>query len=382
VTGYYAARVRTNTLAPSDDVTFRKATLVESYNAPDMLMLSGRQDELRQARVPGNGIMLTDDAGVRRFSGFLSSVQETGDGNCDLIFTGDLVVLWWRVCYPVPANDWTTAGQSSAHDTINASAEAKLLYYINRNAGAGSRTERKFSALTLPTSADRGPSGVTSARFDALGPLAAKLAESAGLRLRIEQTYDGPIGMTPHLSVTLTEAPDMSAAYRFGTARTAPYQVGSGWHTKIDIPLVTTALSAAGGEGNARSLNKATDSAAESLWGNRIEGFVDQRNTTDPTEITNGLADALASGAGPTEVSVPMPDSELVRNLPLGAKITARLGAAVFVDRIRERTTELGGDGASRKVSVVFGDPQSGVRTPLQRELARVRTRVQNLEKR
>lgn len=378
VSGVYLARVRTNTLAAGQGVTFRGGTLVENYNAPDMLMLSGRQSELRDARIPGNGILLSDETGTRRFSGLLTSVEETGDGNCSLIFTGDMVRLWWRICYPVTANDWSTAGQTSDYNTINDDAETKLISYINRNAGPSARTERRFTGLTVPTSLGRGPAGVTSARFDILGQLAASLAESAGLRLEVRQTYTG---WTPSLDVVLTDAPDLSNTYRFGTSRTAPLQVGAGWKTKIQVPIVTTALSAAGGVGAARILNKATDSAAETLWNARIEGLVDQRNTTDITEITNGLADALVDGAGPTEVTVPLPDGELVRSLPLGAKVTARLGRAVIVDRLRQRTTDFGGDGEAKKVTGVLGDPEAGVKSPAQKDLARERRRVQNLER-
>jgi hypothetical protein len=375
----YEARIRTNTLAAGRGVTFRSATLVENYNAPNMLKITGRQDELGDARIPGYGLMLNDDTGARRFSGLLTSVEELGDGTCNLIYTGDLVLLWWRICYPTPAADWATAGQTSAYDVLNDDAETKLIYYVNRNAGPGARAERRFATLTMPASLGRGPAGVSSVRYDILGQLAATLAEQAGLRVEIVQSYSG---FTPRLDMTLAPAPNLSTTYRFGTAASAPLQVDQGWRIQIDIPTVTTALSAAGGEGTARLLNKSTSTDAESLWHARIEGFVDQRQTTDVTEVTNGLADALKNGAGPTAVSVPLPDNAVVRGIPLGAQLTVKLGNATIVDRLRQRTTEINGDADAIKVTGVLGDPSAGVKTPTQRQLAEVRARVQNLERR
>jgi hypothetical protein len=379
VSKYWSARLRTPALAVDKHVKFSTATLVENYNAPDMLSISGRQSDLAGGMSPSWGILLTDSDGTQRFSGVLTSIEELGNGTANLIYTGDMVRLWHRVCYPVPSAAWSTAGQTSAYDVQTGSAETKLLGYIDRNCGPSAVTARKYAALTLPTSSNRGPTGTSSVRFDILGQLVATLAESAALRVQIIQTYTG---WTPHLAVTITAVPDLSASVRFGTATTAPLQLSQDWRYKITVPTVTTALSAAGGEGTARILNYLTDSTAETLWGDRIEGFVDQRNTTDSSEITNGLTSALTDGAGPTEVAVPLPNTATVAGLPLGALIAAKLGSQSIVDRLRQKTTVLGGDGATVTVTGVLGSPDAGVKTPTQRQLADVLARVQNLERR
>lgn len=375
-----SARLPDHRLA--EPVDFKKATLVENDNGPDALMLTGRLDALRPVMLPSYGIVLQDDRGQQRFSGRLAKVKRYGNGTVDLTFAGDLVWLWWRKCYPKPSADWTTAAQDLTYDVVAGSAEAKLLSLVNRNLGPAALDYRRMPLLRLPASQDRGPVGASSLRFDSLGQAVADLAESANLRVRIKQTYEGS---TPYLDLVLEETPDLSDWAAFGTPEGGgPWTLSKDWSYEIDIPLGNAVLSAAGGEGKDRRLNEIGDQDSEDLWGARIETILDQRGTTDPAEIANGLTEALFAAAGPSETSVAIESAPgLGTTIPLGAQVAAVLDGEVIVDRIRQMTTVLTNERGepSEKTTAVLGTPDAGIKTPTQRVLAAMLRRLQNLER-
>lgn len=480
--GGWTARVRTNTLALTDPIEFTEATLVENFNAPDMLAMDGWLSKLGPALVPSYGIVLFDELGVQRFSGVLTSAERRGDGTGTLIFAGDLVRLWWRLCWPTPASAWSASGQTDAYDSFTGTSEARLLHLVNLNAGPGARTERRFPSLRMPTNLNRGVTARTSARFQTLGELAGQLAEGASVRMNIVQTY---VGTTPYLDLTLTDAPDISAWARFGTPEASgPAILGQDWRYKFDMPAANVILSAAAGEGKNRNLNALDDTAsAESLlWKQRIEKFLDMRGTGDITsedkaitdaqekiapaekavedaqtayelaanakdvaeevanrnptsnaaqanaqkadtawtnaatrvsdkqaalvaannavtaaisartaasaaalvEINKGMAEDLAASVGLREVSVPIastPTFTIGVDAPLGAKVGAVLDGVLLVERIRQITTVVGGDGPTVAVTAVFGSPDAGPQTPTQKALAAALKRLDKLEK-
>ena len=224
--------------------------------------------------------------------------------------------------------------------------------------------------------------GTTSARFNTLGELAGTLAESAGLRIRVVQVYEGS---APHLDVQLAAAPDLSSWAAFGTpAEGGPWMLSSEWRYRLAIPTVNAALSAAGGQGADRILTSAEDQDSQDLWHARVEQLVDQRDTTDLSEIANGLADELETGAGPTEISVPIGRAPGIGTVvPIGAKVAATLDGEVIVERIRQATTELKrntGDPTLR-TTAVLGTPDVGVQSPTQRKLADALRRVKRQER-
>jgi hypothetical protein len=203
------------------------------------------------------------------------------------------------------------------------------------------------------------------------------------LKVTIRQKYTG---LTPSLAVVVTQAPDLSSWAGFGTADSGgPWMLGTDWRYKLDLPTATTALSAAGGTGAARILNSQTDVAAETLWRARVESVVDQRDTTDATEIANGLASAITEGLGLTEISIPIGRAPGIgTTIPLGAKVAVTLNGERIVDRIRQITTVIqktSGEPTVR-VSGIIGSPDAGVQTPTQKALAKMLRRVQNLERR
>lgn len=381
----WQARVRTPSLDLVQPISYAGATLVENFNAPDMLSLTGSIDRLAGAALPGYGVILTDDARAQRFSGSLTSIEVNGDTKqFNLTYASDLACLWRRIVWPSPGAAWATGSQTSAFDTQVTAAETKLLHYIDYNAGPNAfhattptAIDRRVAHLRLPATLGRGPTGATTARFEIVGQLAADLAESAGLRLTVEQSFTG---LTPYLDVKLTDAPDMSASIHFGTAASAPLKVGQAWRYKISAPAVDAALGAGDGVGVNRILGSQTDATALALWG-RSEAFVSLSSASTTAEVANSIQQALDAGKGPVEVAVPLPNTDLVNTLPIGSRVAVTLATATVVDRIRQRTTVLGGD-PSVAISVVFGSPDAGLaNTPTQKALAAALRRIQALER-
>lgn len=384
--GTWSARFRTPDLQLTDPVEFTQTTLVENYGVPDMLQLEGRLVDLRPGLVPSQGVVVSDDQGRQRFSGVIdpAGIERRGDGTGTVMYASDTVLMWWRHCYPVPANQWTTTGQTAAYDVQTGPAETKLLSYINRNLGPGARSERRQLRLRLPASEDRGPVSKSSVRFDKLGELVSILAESAALRVRIVQTYDPDD--SAWLDVVVEEVPDLTAWARFGTPEASgPGLLGDGWGYRLGRPLATVILSAAGGEGAARILGSVQDAAAETLWNCRVEQFQDQRGTTDAGEITRGMQDALESAVGANEVTAPLGDTELNLgvDIPVGAKAAAVLDGLLITERIRQLTTvvQVQSDTPTVSVTAVLGQPDATFQSPTQKKLAQALRRISNLER-
>jgi hypothetical protein len=379
----WEARVRNRDLSVGAPVRFTRAELVENYCGVPMLKLTGRTSDLDAAATIGSGIVLTDDQGGIRLSGPLASFTRSGKQTMSLIFRGDTVETAGRIVWPNPAAAWTKAGQTAAYQVVSGDAETRLLTYLATQLGVSARTERRLMTLRQPQSLGRGPVAVSSSRFDILGQLIANLAEAASLHFGIRQAYDG---LTPYLEFYLDDAPDLSDWVRFGTPEAGgPYMLTDDWAYQGAMPTGTTILGAAGGELTDRILTSLTDHSAESMWGRRVEFFLDQRGSTDPTDILEGLLKSLNDNAADSVVSVPLGSVPgLGTTIPLGAVATASLDGGLVTDRIRQITTVLSSEDnqAPTQVGGVLGSPDAGVKSPTWRQLRKMLTRLQELEKR
>jgi hypothetical protein len=391
----WTASVRSNSLQLLDPFPFSELRLAEVYGPPDSMTITGDISDLREAFSPDSGVLVVDQNGKQRFSGMppkppKSKIERRGDGTATLTFESDTVVLWDRYCWPTPANHWTA--QTSPYDVQTAVNETRILGFIARNAGSsayngtagGVTIDRRVPHLRIPSSGGRGTSGKTSARFQNLGQLVADLAEAAGLRVIVKQTYD-PDG-TPYLDVVVSAVPDLSDDIVFGDANEGDLGIlDQGWRYAIG-PGVTAVLSAAGGQLENRLLTASVDSSRKAAWGRHIEMFLDQRGTTDTGEIAQALAQAMAENAPTVEVEAPLTDGDLTfgpgtGSIPVGAKVAVSLDGELVKDRIRGlNTTVTAAEGqATVTTEAIFGSLDAPL-TIDQKRLRRAARRIENLE--
>jgi ReqiPepy6 Gp37-like protein len=369
VSGAWSLRVRNPDRTVGAFGEYTSATLIERFNTPDTLQVSGRAADLSDFAILGSGCTLADDSGARRFNGPLTQLIRRGDGTCTLTWTSDLIWLWDRIVYPNSAQAIT--GQSVDYDVRTGPAETVLLAYANANAGPGALSSRRVGGLTVPASAGRGGTVKITARLDVLGRLVADIAEAANLRVRVIQSGTS-------LALVVTDVPDLSATALYGSADSGgPGLLADDWTWTLTRPTVTDAITAGGGEGAARIFREAIDANALSRWGARVELLVDQRQTTDTAELDQAGADALTAGSEPVEISATVLDSPDLRigvDVPLGARVTLDLAGELVVDRLRQVTTTITVQDGSPTVQTVplVGSPDAGL-TRDQREFIAMR---------
>jgi hypothetical protein len=298
------------------------------------------------------------------------------------VFAGDLVVLWDRICWPIPSVQWQD--QETVRDQQTATAETRLLGFITRNAGPSAYTFRRVPHIRVPTSLDRGPSRVTSGSLQNLGQAVADLAETAGLRVEIRQTY---VGVTPYLDVVLTQLEDLSAWAQFGPPEGGgPAVLDQGWSYQLTPPatvFLSVSSTDVGELGAARRYMQAQNIGGELLWNRRIEYFIDQREMDDISEIVEGIETAKAENMGTVEVVAPLAATDIRPgvDVPVGSTVSIVLDGVVITDRVRQIVTIVGEDEETVTVTPVFGTPDA-VKTPTQKQLAAALQRIRTLERR
>jgi hypothetical protein len=248
-------------------------------------------------RTPGYGLIVTGPDGVIMSGPMLSAslvqTQDDVDGSWTIEGFDDSIILAERLAYPDPAVADVTA-QSQAYDIRNDAAETVLKEYVNENLVSGPSI-RVVTDLTVATDVGSGETVYGSARFDKLQELFYGLAQSGGVGYTIEQQGAA-------LVFDVYQPVDRSALIRF--------DIDNGRLTSADYaysaPSVTRAIVGGAGEQEERlffegTLTQSTD--AETLWGRRIESFVDARTTQESDEFTQVATEALVD-EGKTRVAM------------------------------------------------------------------------------
>lgn len=357
--------------------------LVERYGPPDTWVITGPASELA-VFTPGMGCILDRD-GEQVTSGKLRHIELKAEYDDEgrlqdtmtLGFIADTQRLWSRLCYPNPATTITsTPGTFSvAHDTRTGTREALILAYTGANLGpAAPVASRRLTTLALPSSLGRGGTTTKKLRMDVLGDVVAELAELGGLRVRI--VHDEPTPTTPRLLMVIDDVEDVSADVIFGSpdvARATGHVMSYGY--TLEDPQVTDAIAFSAGELTARQATRLSDAAAISLWGDRSEVLVDQRQTDDASEITDALTERLAEGATPTAVEfsvAPGTDALFRTDYDVGYRVGVELPnlpQEVSDNTIREANTKVEFEQPER-LSLVVGTP--GAQTASTKRAARL----------
>lgn len=277
----------------------------------------------------------------------------------------------------------TITGGAKDVNNKDAGLIAHRLYSLPLKPAARAAADRRLPGLRLPTSLARGRTGTTVAKFDILGPLTAKLAESANLAMDLVQDYDG---LTPYLKFSLTDTPDLSGTIRIGSPDSgSPVSLGDDWTYTVTLPTMTTGLTAAGGLGSDRIMRDATDEIAEDVWNVRVEGFIDQKDKTDLSDIDDEIDKQLLDGSSPAQLTVPLGRSYLRWGIdvPMGAKLSAVLDGQAVVERLRQITWNVTNNAnePTTTITAVLGSPDAALKSPTQKALAQMLKRVQKLER-
>lgn len=265
------------------------------------LVLANGHPMVPVLRTPGAGIIVTrTDTGNVLMSGpvvspTLDVSAATPAGTVTISGVTDSVILSDRLAYPQPSND-NAATQTAANDTRTGVAEDLMHAYVTANVGPTAPASRIDGRIAMGTNAHRGDSLTKAPRFQVLGALLDEIGSVAnyptgtGRQLGFRMVQ---VGAAVQFQTYATN--DQSAAVRFdvdnGTLASSKVATAA--------PNVTRTIVGGQGDGTARTIVEVSGSvawAAEAAWGRRIETFIDQRQTSDPAQLTAAGNDALASG--------------------------------------------------------------------------------------
>lgn len=306
---------------------------------------------------PGAGIIVTHLTAGVILSGpttAVENVSEAGDPHGVMKISGvdDSVILGERLAYPTPSSADVTA-QTSAYDTVSSEIASTAMYgYIERNLVAGvAPSARAIPSLVLAADTAIGTNVTKSARFDILGELLTELAVVDGLGFDIKQndlelefSVFAPVDRTGEIRMDVQNNTLASTSYGYG------------------VMGLSRAIVAGQGEGSDRTFVEVDTSeslAAETLWGRRIETFIDQRNTAVTAELTQAGLEALAeSGATVTSIDVvPSSDSTMRYGIDwnLGDSVTVVVGGQEVSAVVTQVALSVESDGV--RVGATVGQP-------------------------
>lgn len=293
----------------------------------------------------GSGIVVTV-RGSTVFSGPTTAPSvETDKDHPDgtYTFTGitDDVILDGALAFPDPSIGTVDDQTTRTNDSRTGHGEDLIREYVAANIIPGVAPAervagfREFLALD-GASLGRGSVMTQSPRYTKLSDLCAAIATYCGLRFHVVQE-----GLS--LVLKVTETADKSGLVSFNIRNgTLTSESAS-----VSAPSVTRAIVAGGGQGTARVVLERTtgDSvAAETQWGLVFEEFIDQRQTTDLTELESaGDKELIDKGTTNTAIkAVPSDDNTMVYNqdwaegdtvgvIVQGQKTLATVSAVAFV---------------------------------------------------
>lgn len=351
-----ASLARVGVILPTDLVGFKAVMRFNNVGSWELQLPDGH--EVGAAlREPGAGIVVNGPNGVL-ISGPMTSATKTQtnddpQGTWKIQGVDDTVILGERLAYPTPTTADVTA-QTNSHDSRVGIASTVLYGYVKANIGSLAPVERQVPGLTTATDTLLGSTVYGLARFDVLGELLSGLASIDGLGFDIRQN-----GST--LQFVVFQPTDRSSYIRMdvenNTLAKSEYGYGS--------PARSRAIVGGDGEGVNRTFAEVTTTeslSAETLWGRRIETFIDQRNSQDPNELTQAGLESLADG-GATLTSVDVvPSNDVTMEFGvdwyLGDRVTVVVGGQEVSAIVTTAALSIEEDGV--RIGATVGEP-SGV---------------------
>lgn len=334
----------------------------------------------------GRGILLMQGEtaldGDPIMSGPVASISpdSAADGKRTLTVTGydDNVALQDRQVYPNPALTFTqqtiTVDPTALPVDIRSGVgETVMKALVNLNAGPGAVVARRTAGLTIEANLARGGSVANfTSRFEQLNVQVAKVAQATGLTFRVVQVGTG-------LVFQVWVPADRSATARFSRrlGNLGPYGYS------LSAPAVTASGVAGSGVLDDRAFIERVNAAAETEWGRRVEGFLDQSSTDVAAELEQaGDTNNAENGPKATLTMAPrdIPALRFGRDYFLDDIVTVEIDGESVVDAVRQVTLTDGPDGAS--VAPLVGPDGVTADDALARRVRNLMRRVDALEKR
>lgn len=347
------------------------------------LVLDRRTAQAANLTQPGWGIVVVR-GGTTLLSGPATHRQHTVDMDNNRVQVSGVTDDVWlkrRLVSPSPAES-VPPYAAQAYDVRTGVASTVLSQYVDVNAGPAAIGPRQVPTLTIAIDPVVGATVSGNGRWDtSLLEFLQPLAVSGGVGFRVVQVGTG-------LEFQVFAPNDRTGAVKFSV------DLGNlaGFDYESTAPEANYVYVGAAGEGTTRVIQEFPDSEAIAAWG-RIEGqFVDQRGTTDPTQITQAGTDALTQGseqAALTITPIETPDLMYATHYFLGDKVTVQLeGPAAtpyaesgqIQDILRSVLIKLTVDGP-QTVTPTIGTAARGDVSRLFRAFRDMRRRVNNLER-
>jgi hypothetical protein len=344
---------RVGVLSPTDLVG---ATFVLRFNSVGtwQISLNAESPLVEALRTPGSGIIMTGPNGVIISGPTRTAVLEQDAENAAGIWTiggtDDSLILTERLAYPQPTNGDVTT-QTVARDIRIGAAETIIKQYVQTNISSTAGTVRAIPNLLIETDEARGLSVRGSARFVVLQDLLFALAETGGVGYRIRQD-------DTNLIFEVYEPSDRSATVRM--------DIDNGRLTRTEYsykaPEATRAIVGGAGESVERIFFEGTTAesvSSETLWGRRIERFIDQRQTANTDELGQA-ADQLLIENGKTIVSISVTPTDVNTmrynfDWNLGDKVTVVINELEAVAVVTEVGIGISSDGV--RIIATVGNP-------------------------
>lgn len=121
-----------------------------------------------------------------------------------------------------------------------------------------------------------------------------------------------------------------------------PFSVASGnlvaWSWSDANPTVTSVVAGGQGEGALRTALQSTDTARQAQYGDRIEQFIDARDTDEPAELSGRMAEALAEGAAKSGLDLTINNTKgfaYGAHYAVGDTVTVKAGPLEVTDILR-----------------------------------------------
>lgn len=325
---------------------------------------------------PGWGVEIVRESdGAHLVSGPMIEVDRKRDGKSDtitVIGVDDKVHLEDRLVHPQPGTA-SPPYSVSADDVRTGVASTVMLQYVDVNAGPSALTQRRITGLTLAGDPVAGSTVNGRARWkQTLLTFLEELAlKGGGLAFDVQQSGTD-------LVFSVWQPVDRSATVKFSI------ELGNlaAFTYNLAAPEATYIVCGGGGEGAARTIQEGQSAADIATWRRRIERFVDSRDTSDTTELSQEIEKALDESQAKTTFSfvpIDLPGMTYIDDYSLGDRVSAVIDDTV-TELIRE-VKVVANPGATR-ITPSVGTPALKEASRLLRRLRRDATRLNNLERR